>query len=1289
MGQDPEQAPWRAARTGGIAALTCWHRPGGGPMLASAGTDGTVRVWDASTGGTAAAPFVGHTAAVWALTSWSTSAGGPRVASSGTDGTIRIWDPEREAAATEHIQGHTHRVEALVSWVTPAGGVRLASGDATGVIRVWDAATGRLVTELDAGNRTRVGALACWTLLDGTARLASSDAGGAIQIWDVESGRGAVVIEGHAGGVWGLSGWVLPDGTERLAAGGEDHAIRIWDPRTGELVCGPLSGHRGRIGGLVSWTTPGGAGRLASAGHDGTVRVWDAETGGAIASSGDLHAGRVEALARWASTGGERTLLASAASDGVIRVWDAETGTPTTPALAGHAAGVWSLATWIDPDGSVRLASGGQDGTVRVWDTESGAAVGSGLSGHTGGVWVLHSWTAWDGRVRLASAGHDGAVLVWDVGRVAQSRHSDPDTTLLAAGTGFHSGRQSWSLTHWSSDRAEVLAVGFDDGTIRCWEVGDENSAGRTLTRHTGRVGALASWRTPRGEPRLASAGHDGVVLLWNPVSGVALGSPLDCDGTRLRALQLVSTADGATLLAAAGDDGRIHLWDPETGARHRAPMPAHDGPIRALTSWRTPAGGTLLASAGYDAAIRIWDVHTGRATGAALRGHTAALQALTSWTTPDGTTRLASAGYDGTIRLWDPNTGTALRTIELGPVTLWALSDAPARVDLLGRDLLARAVVDQLRRPGADAATDGPGPTVITVEGPWGCGKSTLMGLIRDRLPAATLTQPAASRQAATPARRRRPRPLTVREAQRLTRGHDPAPAPVVLPAGPERGMVSAWFNPWAHQSGEQVWAGLTDAIISAAAPVLYPSPAGRERYWFTHNLPRIDRFGLARTLRRRVVSPLLGLAVVVAVLPVAATLAGVDGSVTVLGYSFPPLLVGLGFTLGFLLAGALHTGLRHRYGRASDYLPGELFHRPISGDVDVDGTGGQSETVDPLRRARAGSLYLYQHDIGEILADLNRSGNDLVLFVDDLDRCGTETTAEVIEAVNLFLAGFTSDGEMRARFVIGLDPDIVAAHLDDAHAALNAGHLAQHGDDPSLGWAYLRKFVQLPVPVPRITDAGVDSFVERVASDGGDGVPGGPGALDRDGGPGERAAAAWDGLAAGDGSTVRPEARSGNRAAVPAEAMTRVRTVAWRSTERHPRVRAFLRERLLAQPDRSIREFKRLLNVWQLYERLLAVRQPLDQPEASIRRTCQLILLAEITTRWPALRRYLNRRLPGGRHGLALLAGTAGDDAAWAAAVRELDIGPGHDRALRNLRELLNAHDAGTLAELATALL
>ena len=61
-----------------------------GDLLASAGDDGTVRLWDPASGDPIGEPLTGHTDAVCAV---AFSPDGTLLASAGDDGTVRLWDP--------------------------------------------------------------------------------------------------------------------------------------------------------------------------------------------------------------------------------------------------------------------------------------------------------------------------------------------------------------------------------------------------------------------------------------------------------------------------------------------------------------------------------------------------------------------------------------------------------------------------------------------------------------------------------------------------------------------------------------------------------------------------------------------------------------------------------------------------------------------------------------------------------------------------------------------------------------------------------------------------------------------------------------------------------------------------------------------------------------------------------------------------------------------------------------------------------------------------------------------
>ena len=565
---------------------------------------------------------------------------------------------------------------------------------------------------------------------------------------------------------------------------------------------------------------------------------------------------------------------------------------------------------------------------------------------------------------------------------------------------------------------------------------------------------------------------------------------------------------------------------------------------------------------------------------------------------------------------------------------------------DLLGRRALARALADKLYDHVTGPEDIDPGPTVVTIEGPWGSGKSTLMDLVRDSLPAPKTSE-------MTPPR------LTVRKASRLLRDGAPPATPNGETTHP-RGVVTAWFNPWAHQSGEQVWAGLVAEIIEAARPVLYPSETARERYWFARNLTRVDRYALRRTLHRRMLAPSLTLGALGVVASLVIAIAELETTVHLLGAHIPTALVALLIASTFLLLGTVHTAIRYMSGGAARFLPGELFHGPVSVAPDIDSTApGLAEGLnDPLRRARAGLLYLYQHDVSELLTDLDRAGYELIVFVDDLDRCRALTTAEVFEAINLFLAGFVAErrrtghhrpGEpgssLRARFVIGLDPVVVASHLDRVYADLHDPDTALDEEDPTRGWAFLRGLVHLPILVPQIPDTEVFRIVDLIT--GAQPAPASPQAL-----------ASRD-------------------------------TSGWWKPQQDPSVQALIHRRLAARPDRSIREATRQLNLWDFYERVLAVTKPSQDESAARIRSHNLIILAEVVTRWPALQRFLHRRASP-RTGLQLLAAATDSDAVWAEAVDT--VLSGHDTSdetIAALRKLLRDHDGVAMAELATEVL
>ncbi|WP_175647410.1 P-loop NTPase fold protein [Streptomyces cyaneochromogenes] len=628
------------------------------------------------------------------------------------------------------------------------------------------------------------------------------------------------------------------------------------------------------------------------------------------------------------------------------------------------------------------------------------------------------------------------------------------------------------------------------------------------------------------------------------------------------------------------------------------------------------------------------------------------------------------------------------------GSLRCLGFGDRPADEDLLNRDALVAAIADLLVTAEEDARTmveasggfmDATGPTVVALEGPWGSGKTSMMRLIEREV---LRRQPALCDTNGPQRRwwRRSPEHLSVKAALlQLIRTAPEAPeyrevseAGKVAWAVRPSTSITAHFNPWAHQTNDQIWAGLTRTIVEAAQPALGPHGRSREAYWLRRNSVRLDRHQLRRTMLRRLCSPLLRVAVFALLAPLVAQLAKGGQNYDIAGHQISAVLLAGALPTLLAAAGVIHTVLRLAGGRARSYLPGELLDGPVmSGPLASGGSGGVGDALrDPYYNARSGYLYLVQHDIRELLATLKEGGHELIVFIDDLDRCSPRVTADVFEAVNLFLSGAlhvptrqSAEDQARCRFVLGLDPGVVAAHLDRAYADLATADLADAHQDPSAGWTFLRKLVQLPVALPPTSQGSVEAALTGLLGD----------------------VALWAPV-----TVVAPdEAGEQQSVAAPAQAPSSTTTygrtseteVLVRALETDPSVRDQLGKRLSAQKDLSLREVKRLLTLWQFYLRVLGHKEH-GLERLSVQEAVHLVVLSEIAARWPALQTSLRRRFDGVT-GLAILAESTTDDLSWARALRSVGLDDTrHAKSCIALRSLLAEHEGKVVAELAERL-
>ncbi len=563
-----------------------------GAILASCGDDGTVRLWEASSGREIRA-FRGHASRVYCV---AFSPDRKTVASAGEGRTIKVW----EAATGREIRTLRGHGDTIYGLACSRDGKLLASCAADDTVKLWDASTGREIRTL-RGHEDTVIAVAFSP--DGRT-LASAGNDRTVRLWEAATGREVRTLHGHADWVRGVA--FSPDG-QFLASAGEDRAVKVWEASSGREVR-TLRGHAECVN-AVKYSPDGKA--LASVGDDRVVKVWDAATGEELRTL----RGHEAAVLDLAYSPDGRT-LATAGEDSRVKVWDAA-AEPDAQVVRGSAGSVAGLA--FRADGKA-LAVVGDDRVVRTFDPATGRALRA-FHGAAGKIYLVAFRP--DGKV-LAAAGDDHAVRLWDAatgeglrvfvghenpvsavawspdGAVLASSSSDRTIRLWDAATGRETRRlragddQAYSLAF--SPDGKILATGHDEHAIRLWDLATGREV-RVLRPEDGSVYAVAF--SPDGKV-LASAGSDQVVRLWDPAGGRELKALLGHTNTLEH---LVFSPDGRTL-ASAGADRMIKLWDASSGQElHTLQHHGLGSPGLAFSP-----DGRILASGWDESSVALWD---------------------------------------------------------------------------------------------------------------------------------------------------------------------------------------------------------------------------------------------------------------------------------------------------------------------------------------------------------------------------------------------------------------------------------------------------------------------------------------------------------------------------------------------------------------------------------------------------------------------------------------------------------------------------------------------------------
>ena len=599
-------------------------------LLAVAGADGTLRLWNVARPGhpvPAGAPLLAANRQE-PLYAVAFSPDGSLLAAAGAGRTVMLWDM-RAPGRPARVARLTGPANTVYSLAFSSRGALLAAGSADHTVRLWnvaDPADPKAVGTPLTGPGSYVQSVA---FSPDAAVLAAGSADKTVRLWNVSVPAHPRTLgqplTGPAQQVNSVA--FSPDG-RTLAAGSQDHKVWLWNVTTPARPA-----REGTLTGATDWVnavafSPDGR-SLAAGSSDGRALVWDLDTRTVTA---ELPQPQPVTSLAWDSD----SRLVAGDADGQVRTWVV----PTPVLRAGGA--VNSVA--YSSDGRL-LAVGGPD--LQLWDPVTRAQLAAtAVPGPAGTIVNAVAFLA--GGTTLAAGYSDGDLQLWKVahGRslARLSRPVRASAKGLVEFTAF-------------SPRGRLLATSGDDGTVRLWSVTDPAHPRLVVTLHDSGTYVFSVAFSPDGRT-LAAASADDLTRLWNvsqPGHAARIGAPLA--GPSSYAIS-VAFSPGGRILAVGSADKTVRLWNVTDLARPSL-VASLTGPAGYVYSVSFSPGGRTLAAGVTDGTVWLWQV-TVPARPSLVASLTGPAHAVYSVAFAPGGATLAAGSADGTVRLWATMTRAA-----------------------------------------------------------------------------------------------------------------------------------------------------------------------------------------------------------------------------------------------------------------------------------------------------------------------------------------------------------------------------------------------------------------------------------------------------------------------------------------------------------------------------------------------------------------------------------------------------------------------------------------------------